>query len=356
MNRKILLFLVAKIILLFGCNGGAISQLQIQPTIKSFDASSNEEHGLVYQSGSTLWLLDLDQNTRTPLLESVSFASTVSDDFSQIAYSTTSQDLWILVRSQVPARQVKFDQLTELDLSINRLKWSPDNNKLAVLTTSIEDPQDFPEEALVFVVDLTTDDVQQIGCGMDFEWLSNSNQLVVNKMFCSNEEGVHIVDMNDLSSKQLFEQQTEIIAIAASPVNDEIAFIAGGPLEQNLYIGELSSDTITQLLDGSTGLEYQSLDQPVWSPDGRNLALIATVLEDNNLANRKLIVIESLTQEVKEVSPQIRGPLTWSLTGEAIATTIMTSTKGIYQIDIRSGDIQKLTDDRLATPTNFMWK
>jgi Tol biopolymer transport system component len=113
---------------------------------------------------------------------------------------------------------------------------------------------------------------------------------------------------------------------------------------------------VTQVLGPSEILSYQSLDQLAWSPDGERLAFIATVPGDNNLALPTLFTIEPDTQNLKKLSPQLRGPLVWSPTGEEIATTVLTSTSGIYQVDSETGQMKKITDDRLTSPLNLKWK
>ena len=312
--------------------------------------------GVVYQSGPTLWLLNPEGKTKERLLEPVNFAASVSNNLSQIAYSTNSQDLWIVTRGENEAQQVRFEQLSRLDLSINRLAWAPQDDKLAVLAVPQNDPRSVPEKARIFIIDRDHADVKQIGCGIDFAWNATGDQLLVNKMFCADGEGIYLVVLENLSSRPLFREQTDVEAMTTSPVEEKVAFIAGKIFEQSVYIGELSSGVSTQLLDEDIENKYQSLDELAWSPDGQELAILATAVRGDNMARPNLIIINLATQEFREIASSIRGPIIWSPSSDAIATTVFTNTTGIYQVNTISGEVELLIDDRLATPTNFIWK
>ena len=350
-------YLLTIVTLLFGCNSSLPIQPEAQPTTVTVDINNEEGYdGIVYQSGTTLWLLNPEEKTKERLLEPVNYASAVSNDLSQVAYSTNSQDLWIVTRGQRNTRQVLLEQLPQLELSINRLVWSPQDDKLAILAAPQDNPQSAPEESLIFVVDIDQENVSQVGCGTDFEWGTNGEYLVLNKTFCADGEGIYLVEIENLASRPIFDEHTNIKSIAVSPTEEKIAFIAGEVSEQSIYIGELATGATTRLLDGSTINNFQSLEQLAWSPDGQELAVIATTTGENNLATPSLIIINLTTQDFREIASPVRVPLAWSPSSDVIATTVLTSTTGIYQIDAISGQIQILTDDRLATPINFMWK
>jgi Tol biopolymer transport system component len=300
--------------------------------------------------------LNVDQGDKKPLLESVSFASAVSNNLKQIAYSADSQDVWITNIDKTDTRTVITDQLRQANLTIARISWSPKDDKLAILAVPVERAQSNPEEFVVYIVDLSIDRVQSAGCAIDFDWTNTGDSLIFNKTFCQNEAGLYLVSSDDLTARRVFRDQTIITALAASPVKDEVAFIAGRTLNQRLFLGDWSADTVSQVLGTSEDFSYQSLDQLAWSPDGERLAFIATVPGDNDLAIPTLFTIGPKTQDLKKLSSQTRGPLVWSPTGGEIATTVLTSTSGIYQIDSETGQMNKITEDRLTSPLNIKWK
>jgi Tol biopolymer transport system component len=183
--------------------------------------------------------------------------------------------------------------------------------------------------------------------------------LVVVREFDPRENpGIYLIATDDSSSKQLFSGLTEPY-IDASPASDKIAFVANKSADVHmltLFALDLSSggDAVDLLRDSD--FPFHSISDPVWSPDGKQLAFIATIPGESNTAVSTLFVANPQTYTIKELVKGVRGPLAWSPTGYVVATTMLSSTQGIYQVNVETGNVQKLTDDELTSSMIFEWR
>lgn len=319
--------------------------------------STRNKHGLIYESDNTVWLLHTTQKTKEPLLQRTEFGPfslALSHTLTRVAYSADKYNLWIANVDGTDAKEVIADQLREAGLGVTRLSWSPSDKRLAVWGTPDVDPQANLDKMALYVVDLPSNTIQSITtCVIDYGWTRDGEHLVVRKAFCPDEtNGIYLIAASGSVVKQLFEGQ-DVASIAVSQVKDEMAFaVAGSENEGHLFIANLSSGDITEL---SIEFPLQSIEDLAWSPDGKYLALLATLLESNS-AISTLLIVDTQTEVIRKLAQDIRGPIAWSPTGHAIATTVLSSTQGLYQVSLETSDIQKLTDDRLLTPMTFQWR
>lgn len=329
-------------------------------TLLALLSCAGRTHRLIYQSGLTVWMLDPEKGTRKPLVKSATYAVGLSSDLKRVAYSTDSYDLWVADIDGTNARQVITDQLREAGLGIARVSWSPGGERLAVWATPVEDPQSNLEKLALYIVDLSTDDVQMVATGVTaFAWTRAGDQLVGIKQFVPEESpGVYLISVDGSASRLLFEGLIEPY-VTISPVSDKAAFVTDRPgreLDLSLLVVDLVSGDVTDLLQ-DFDLPFRGVGDLAWSPDGKHLAFIAMLAGgEGPAAQFVLFMIDPQTRALQELAQDIRGPLAWSPTGHAIATTLMSSTEGIYQVSVETGDIQKLTDDRLLVPMNFEWR
>lgn len=320
-------------------------------------------HGLVYESGDAVWVLDTSQGIKEPLLRraglNANFALALSSDLTQVAYSTDRYNLWIASATGSNAKKILADQLLQVGLAISSILWSPSGEKLAVMAAPAKDPQSNPGKVTLYIVDLPTDSIREIATGVTaLAWTTAGNQLVVIKQFDPEQgPGIYLVSIDGSDSKQIFEGLAEPY-IAVSPRGGKAAFVAGrrgNASESSLFEADLSSAEVVDLLQGSE-LHFQSIGNLAWSTDGGHLAFIAAIPQKDNLAVSTLFVIDLQTQALREVAQGVRGPLTWSPSSDEIATTLMSSTEGIYRVNVESGGFRKLTDDRLSVPTSLLWR
>jgi Tol biopolymer transport system component len=159
------------------------------------------------------------------------------------------------------------------------------------------------------------------------------------------------------SSKQLFNGLVDPY-IALSSTNDKVAFVAdklGETYNPTIFIYDLKSENRVDLLEDAS-LSFRNISDLTWSPGERCLAFVATIPRKDNIADWVLFIVDLQTSTLKEVARDIRGPLAWAPNGQSIATTLISKTEGIYQVNVEDGKITKLTDDRLATPFVFEWR
>jgi Tol biopolymer transport system component len=345
MWKKSIVFLWISILLLQGCT--------------LVNGASNL-HGLVYESEDVVWMLSTDQGRKNPLVRRADigayFALALSTDLAQVAYSTDSHDLRIANIDGNSERVVITTQLRDAGLVITRMSWSPENEKLAALATPVEDPQLDLEGMSLYVVDLSTDAIQVVATGVTgFAWTQDGKQLAVLKQFARDESsGVYLVSADGSTSRQLFEGLAEPY-IVVSPNGDEIAFVTNRPghgLEFSLFIVNLASGNTVNLLQDSE-LSFRSVEYPTWSPDDRSIAFIARLPADTGLTNTVLFVFDFQTRTLREVASSFHGPLAWSPDGQAIAGRVRSC---IHQVNIQTGNVQKMIDDGLSTPENFRWE
>lgn len=122
-----------------------------------------------------------------------------------------------------------------------------------------------------------------------------------------------------------------------SPDGSKIAFdlclICSVATNVNIYVFDRETKTITQLTD-----HPDSEFNPVWSPDGSRIAFIAERNPDEYETD--LYIMNADGSNVKKItkSGKIVAPI-WHPNGTHITFRSILSPAGIYQIDLKTGDI-----------------
>ncbi len=316
-------------------------------------------HGLIYQTGITVILFDTVRETKRILYQSAHHAVGLSSDLQQIAHSTDSSDLWVSDIDGKNARQVITDQFHQAKLVITRVSWAPKGQRIAVFATPVEFPEQNGAKFALYVVDLDKNTLRIAASGIsDFTWMPDGKQIALIKKFDPNDmQGIYLIDSESLAEEQLLKKSSEPF-IVASPINAQLAFVApetDNSYQLTLFVYDLKSGNVVDLLQDSS-IPLRDISDPVWSPDGERIAFVAEVPVKDNKSVSALFTIDTRTHLLTHIVDGVRGPLIWSPDGNSIAAPLMSSTEGIYEIKLATGQTKKLTDDQLSAPAVLDWR
>ena len=171
-------------------------------------------------------------------------------------------------------------------------------------------------------------------------------------VFSAQSRGRPVLDLLDVQSgtmsrEILFPRLGEILHPAWSPDGRYIAFAALSGGVTDLYLYDLSTDSLRQLTNDA----YADLE-PAWSPDGRKLAFVtdrfSTNLTNLTPGNYRLAIIDPFTDSIaplpsfrdgKNIDPQ------WSPDGASIYfLSDRSGVTNIYRLDVVTGRQTQVTN------------
>lgn len=321
---------------------------------------SQSNHGILYQSGSTIWSLSPAQGTKHKIFEPAPDVIAISTDTRKVAFSTDGSDLWIADTNWENQRSVPIDEIKSRRLQISKIAWSSDNKAIATWAVPIENPHSNPERFELDVVQLSDMQVQKIAVGITtFAWMPSENHLVIVKRFDPDPQagtGIYVIDVDGSITQSLFNGLAEPYISVSK--NGQIAFVVykskTDPILRLMVYDPQTMKTTDVIRE--VNFTFHSISYPTWSPDGEHLAFTAhsTGNEGTNLGG--LFVVNLKTGTVTEIAKNIRGPLAWAPDGKAIATPQLNEKQGIYEIPLDTMRLRQITSDKVDTLSIFDWR
>lgn len=336
-----------------------VAFLSILPLAFFLPSCAAQAHGLVYQSGLTVWILDPADLTKKELVRDAQFPIGLSHDLQRMAFSKDLHDLWIADIGGGGAKQVILDQLSSAGLSVSRIAWAPDSRNLAVWAVPDQNASRNPEKFALYMINVGAATVQLIDKGITaFEWTQNGRQLVVLRLFNPNKPaGIFLVEDDGSTWKQVYDGVPEPF-LAVSPVKSRVAFVdaqSGNALPYTLFVLDPATGTRSDVLEKNS-LPLTAPGFPTWSPDGEHLAFTAEVPYRNGVSITALFVVDIQTLAVTKLAEGITAPLAWSPDGRSIAAAGRVAPYGLFKINAETGEMSKLSDDQMVTPYSFEWR
>jgi len=229
---------------------------------------------------------------------------------------------------------VNADGTEEREVAAGQLpQWSPDGTRIAF--TEVDDVTG--EELSMYVVDVATGDISDLGIGYGPRWIDDAT-LVFNTNVLqadgSSELDAFLLELESGERQPLAEETI------AYPSPD------GSMLLLEHDTGLSLGDSVLSLAaaDGSGAAELVTGFSPVWSPDGTQVAF---AYETDSMANLVYAIVDL---EGQTIASEIRGSsLTWSPDGTRVAVEVyLTQVPVVQVIDVATGDV--LWDEAGAQP------
>jgi Tol biopolymer transport system component len=213
---------------------------------------------------------------------------------------------------------VNADGSNEREVAAGQLpEWSPDGTRIAF--TEVDDVTG--EELSMYVVDVATGDIRDLGIGYGPRWIDDGTLVFNANVFAPDGSARLDAFLLDLESG---ERQPLAEGTIAYPSPDGTMLL----LEQDGTISLAAAD-------GSGPVELVTGFTPVWSPDGTRFAF-AYEFDSNANAIQAIVDLDG-----KTIASEIRGSSpAWSPDGTRVAVHVFLSPTPLVQvIDVASGDV-----------------
>ena len=305
----------------------------------------NEEiQGLIYSDRNGLQIIAEETTGELVAwssLDGLCSPVALSPNGQELAYTRTGQDLWLADRASGDSMELIEEAIRAEHADIMRMAWSPDGVWLALLVGQLYEGRPVPELVTLFVVEASGRHVVELASGVaDFAWLSEGTRIAFVKLFGPEEEGVYLAWPDDREVRLLFEGLLGPF-ITASPHDNSLVVIALSVVRDHqhtlLMVNPADGSSVDLLQDFYRFNDLQTLDWPVWSPDGTQIAFLSCVplVDKSTTCSSTVFVMHTAEGIIEEIASDVRAPLAWSPDGDAIAFKRIGDTHGIYRVSLR---------------------
>ncbi len=317
--------------------------------------------GIVYSSHQECRLYLLDPNTmeRHILLEGDGWSGAVSPDGQKVLYTRTiassqeqRSEIWVgSLNGSAPVL------LWEVPFLVHGALWSFDGRKIDFSSPWQKGAPVCSRE--FYILDLAGRTLSKLPTtGWISKWSPVDNRIAILCTSNGRSEGFQIVDVDTGERKELFVGKfIPEPSIAWSPDGRSIAFPANsvpGRMVDGIFIVDVESGVVRQVTTEDTRYLDRGITCLSWSPRGDKILFLSGYRTKWESNARALFALDlTRGEETKLVEETKQSCPVWSPDGEEIAfvstahpNSMYPRYNQIYKVNLATGEVTQLTDDR----------